>query len=59
MTVPVPSTWTVPECDAILSVNEILSNGTGVLNEAFVSYENTVLSTCTREKRTPQRLLPG
>lgn len=48
-----------PKCDAILSVNEILSNGTGALNEAFVSYENTVLSTCTREKRTPQRLLPG
>src|SRR5690554_2431323 len=41
------------------SVKDILRYGTGIMGEAYMSYEDTILSTSTREKQTPQRLLDG
>ncbi|MCQ2063979.1 MAG: neuraminidase-like domain-containing protein [Fibrobacter sp.] len=41
------------------TVGDMLKNSMGVMNNAFVTYEDTVLSGKYREKETPQRLLPG
>ena len=48
-----------PKTDAAFSVKKLLEYGNGVLNNAFVTYEDTMLSGRCREKETPQRLLPG
>ena len=41
------------------SVDKLLEYGNGILNNAFVTYEDTILSGKSREKETPQQLLPG
>ncbi|MCQ2106419.1 MAG: hypothetical protein MJZ26_11585 [Fibrobacter sp.] len=48
-----------PKNTTAYSVSELLKYGNGVLNNAFVTYEDTILSGHCREKETPQRLLPG
>ena len=48
-----------PKNTTAYSVSELLEYGNGVLNNAFVTYEDTILSGHCREKETPQRLLPG
>lgn len=48
-----------PKNSTAYSVKKLLNYGNGVLNNAFVTYEDTILSGRYREKETPQRLLPG
>ncbi|MBQ3715298.1 MAG: hypothetical protein IJM92_09490 [Fibrobacter sp.] len=48
-----------PKNTTAFNVSELLKCGNGVLNNAFVTYEDTILSGRCREKETPQRLLPG
>lgn len=48
-----------PKNTTAFNVSELLKYGNGVLNNAFVTYEDTILSGRCREKETPQRLLPG
>ncbi len=48
-----------PKNDAAFSVQELMVKGMGVMNNAFVTYEDTMLIGKDREKETPQRLLPG
>ena len=48
-----------PKNTTAFSVGKLLKYGNGVLNNAFVTYEDTVLSGKCREKKTPQQLLPG
>lgn len=48
-----------PKTDKVSSVQELMENGMGVMNNAFVTYEDTMLIGKNREKETPQRLLPG
>lgn len=48
-----------PKNKNAFNVSELLKYGNGVLNNAFVTYEDTVLSGKCREKETPQELLPG
>lgn len=45
--------------DAAFSVQELMTKGMGVMNNAFITYEDTMLTGKCREKKTPQRLLPG
>ncbi len=48
-----------PKNATAFTVQELMSKGTGVMNNAFVTYEDTMLTGKSREKETPQRLLPG
>lgn len=48
-----------PKNDTAFTVRELMAKGTGVMNNAFVTYEDTMLTGKSREKETPQRLLPG
>ncbi len=48
-----------PRNATAFSVQELMSNGMNVMNNAFVTYEDTMLTGKSREKATPQRLLPG
>lgn len=48
-----------PKNATAFSVRELMAKGTNVMNNAFVTYEDTMLTGKSREKATPQRLLPG
>ena len=48
-----------PKNDSAFSVQALMAKGMGVMNNAFVTYEDTMLMGKCREKETPQRLLPG
>lgn len=48
-----------PTNDTPFTVEALLQRGMGVMNNAFVTYEDTMLTGKCREKETPQRLLPG
>ncbi len=48
-----------PKNATAFTVQELMSKGAGVMNNAFVTYEDTMLTGKRREKETPQRLLPG
>ena len=48
-----------PKNATAFTVQELMSKGTNVMNNAFVTYEDTMLTGKSREKETPQRLLPG
>ena len=48
-----------PKNVTVFSVRELMAKGVGVMNNAFVTYEDTMLTGKSREKATPQRLLPG
>ena len=48
-----------PTNKTAFSVDKLLEYGNGILNNAFVTYEDTILSGKSREKETPQQLLPG
>src|SRR5690554_3482630 len=50
MAYPVPHTW---------YVNGVFLATGAPFSQAYMSYEDTILSTSTREKQTPQRLLDG
>ena len=48
-----------PKNATAFTMQELMAKGTGVMNNAFVTYEDTMLTGKSREKETPQRLLPG
>lgn len=48
-----------PKNATAFTVQELMAKGTNVMNNAFVTYEDTMLTGKSREKETPQRLLPG
>ena len=48
-----------PKNATAFTVQELMAKGTNVMNNAFVTYEDTMLTGKSREKATPQRLLPG
>lgn len=48
-----------PENDTAFSVQDLMEKGTSMMNNAFITYEDTMLLGKYREKATPQRLLPG
>lgn len=56
-----PKSAEVPdsENDTAFSVQALMAKGMGVMNNAFITYEDTMLMGKYREKVTPQRLLPG
>lgn len=48
-----------PKHKSKLKVIDLLNYGNDVMNNAFITYEDTMLTGKCREKETPQRLLPG
>ena len=48
-----------PKHKSKLKVIDLLNYGNDVMNNAFITYEDTMLIGKCREKETPQRLLPG
>ncbi len=48
-----------PKNATAFSVRDLMAKSMGVMNNAFVTYEDTMLTGKSREKETPQRLLPG
>lgn len=48
-----------PKNATAFSVRDLMAKSMGVMNNAFVTYEDTMLTGKIREKETPQRLLPG
>jgi hypothetical protein len=48
-----------PEHKSKFKVLDLLNYSNEVMNNAFITYEDTMLTGKNREKETPQRLLPG